>query len=609
MKKKIIISILCLVVGLASILFAIQFSTSKKTQMALQGKLCQLMMLDFKYWGKDKNGNDIPFTVMNPTVEKLISKYQFGGIVLFSENIESLEQAVRLINTMQNVAKIPLLIGTDQEGGLVTRLRTGTNMPGNMVLGAANDLGLTKEVAKAIGEELKVLGINLNFAPVAGVDSSSLSPLGVRSFGSTPEFVGKMGCAYIDGLKEASVFSCVKHFPGLGNTTVDTHFGLATVNSSSYSKLLKTDLKPFDMCIQDGTDMVMVAHVIVPTLDNNTITTSKNTKIETPATFSHKIITGLLRDKFKFKGLVITDALDMGAIKDNFTTEEAVIKSILAGADMVLMPVWIRNKKDIQKLNKLLLALEKECKRNPGFLARVNESVKRIINFKKRIHINKNSIKDRINAASAVIGSKKHKKLAQEASSAGITLIKNDNHLLPLELKKNSKILILDASLPRVDTITKSIREISKSVSIVKQQIRYNIDLKASLKKKTLNADFIILDTYNLTAKDTLPEQIASFANKRKKKLVVIATRNPYDIALIPSCRANLAIYGATSYDITNNILRVLKVNLQTAVKMLFVPPDANRPLLMPTGKLPIEIKNPITNKILYHRGYGLKYN
>ena len=607
MKKKLLFYVIILIVIAFGSLLAI--GKEKTPPVSLRGKLEQLMIMDFKYWGKDKKGKNVPFTVMNPTVKRLLSKYQFGGIILFAENIQTLEHTIKLINCMQNAAKIPLLIGTDQEGGIVSRIKFGTIMPGNMILGAADNPNLTREVSKAMGEELNALGINIDFAPVVDVNSCPSNPvIGVRSFGGYPKLVAKMGDAFVKGLKEASVFSCAKHFPGHGNTKVDTHVGLATVHSS-YEKLLKTDLKPFEMVVSHGVNAIMVAHLIVPALDNSKLISKKDgRRIGTPATFSKRIITGILRKKFKFNGLVITDALDMKAITDNLSHKDAVIKSILAGADIVLIPVTIREEKDISKLEDLLNSLVGEYNKNPNFRVRVNESLKRIIAFKKRIHVDKDPLKNRIKLANSIVGCKKHKQIAREASSKGITLIKNDNHILPFKLKKNSRILILDANPSRINTLSNSIRKISTAAKINKQLIQFDGDLKSSLKKKILDVDFTILLTYNLKAADVLSEQIARFANRNNKKLVTIACRNPYDISYIPSCKANFAIYGATAFDITNDMLRTLKINLEAVAKMLFVPPDAKRPLLTPKGKLPVEIIDPKTNKTLYNIGYGLTY-
>lgn len=584
--------------------------------MTLREKLGQLIMMDFRFIGKNEKNDYIPASNFGPIILNLISKYQLGGIALFRENTGTPSQIVKLVDDIQATAKVPLLLGIDQEGGIVTRLQTGTDMPGNMVLGAANDYSLTKEVAKTIGRELNVLGINLNFAPTIDVNSSPFNPIiGVRSFGSSPEFVGEMGKATIEGLKEASVLSCIKHFPGHGNTVSDTHLELATVNYS-YEELEKIDLKPFEVAIKAGADSVMIAHVIVPALDDTKQKSKLDGKeIGTPATLSYKIITELLRNKLKFEGLVLTDALDMKAISDNFGNEEAAIQTILAGSDMAVMPIRIWEEQDAYKLENLLVTLEKECQNNPVFLDRVEESVRRVLSIKMKNGIFKNrnnevSIETRIEIANRIVGCDEHKEIEQKASLKGITLIRNDHNILPFKLREKSKILVLDSNKTRLNLFSESINQVSevltKSISINNDLIDFANELGDSLKQQLLDADFIVLLTYNLDSSKILPEQIAAFCYSNSKKLVTIATRNPYDIAFIPSCEANLAIYGAVGFDQTNAIQAVLKINLETVSKVLFLNND-NKVEFNTTGKLPVTIEDPNTKKVLYKLGHGLR--
>ena len=585
-------------------------------KMTLQEKLGQLIVMGFRFWGKDEDNDYVSAGELNPTIRSLIKEYHLGGLILFRENTATPAQIVQLVEEIQATAKIPLLLGVDQEGGVVTRLQTGTDMPGNMALGAANDYALTKKVAGAIGRELKVLGLNLNLAPVIDVNSSASNPvIGIRSFSSSPNIVKKMGEAYIEGLKEASVMSCVKHFPGHGNTVTNTHLELATVNYS-YEKLKEIDLKPFEMAIETGTDMVMIAHVIVPVLDDTKQKSKKDGReIGTPATLSYEIITNILRNQLKFNGLVLADALDMQAISDNFGNEEATVTTIMAGSDMVILPVRIWEEKDIYKLDDLFAALEKEYSDNLDFRVRVEESVERIISLKIKNGIFKKtceaSIKNKIEEATKVVGCDEHKIIEREASLKGITLIKNTDKVLPFKLENNSKILVLDSNRTRINIFIESIKRVSeglgKSVKIDKKLINFTDMLNDSLKEQILKADFIILLTYNLNSSKTLPEQIAAFSDSNNKKLVSIATRNPYDIAFIPSSKANIAVYGAVGIDPTSSIQGILSVNIETGAEALFANNDG-KPLLDLTGKLPVTIQDPVTKKIIYKIGHGLMY-
>ena len=585
-------------------------------KMTLREKLGQLIMMDFRFYGKDHKGDYLPVQKFPPAILKLISDYQLGGTALFRENTGTPEQIIKLIAGIQNSSKIPQLIGIDQEGGIVTRLQTGTNMPGNMALGAANDYELTKEVAAAIGKELNALGINLNFAPTVDVNSCAANPIiGVRSFGSNPELVSEMGKAYVEGLHSSSVLACLKHFPGHGNTVNDTHLGLANVDYS-YEEWERIDLEPFRQLINNGADTIMAAHVIIPELDNSKcISKLNNNAIGTPATLSYKILTEILRNKLNFEGLILTDALDMKAISDNFGAEKATVKTILAGADIAVMPVRIWEEKDIYKLEKLILHLEYCYKNNSIFKERVEESVKRIINFKieKKLINNFSNINlsDKIDLANKIVGCKDHKLLEQKASASGVTLIKNEGETIPFNLNYNSKILALDCDKNRLqvlieDIITKAAMT-SKNITIESKIIDYTSALDDNLKRKIKESDFIIMVTYNLDSTKTLPEEIAKYSQHNNKKLVSISGRNPYDIAYMKSCKANIAIYGVTGFDQTNYSQTQLSVNLKTAVKILFSI-NHKKSILNPTGKLPVSIEDPVTRKNIYNIGHGLSY-
>ena len=596
---------------------------------SVREKLGQLLMLDFRYWGKNKKGEPTPFTAMNDPVANIIKKYNLGGIVFFRENTEKPKQIAKLTMDIQKAASTPLIIGIDQEGGIVTRLQTGTDMPGNMALGAINDTDLTREVAKTIGTELKALGINLNFAPDIDVNSNPANPIiGIRSFSSSPERVSNHGTAYIEGLKDAGIMSSAKHFPGHGNTASDTHLELATVN---YSKedLYDIDLKPFFSAIATGSDTIMAAHVIVPILDDTEVRSKKDgRKIGIPTTLSKKILTDLLRVKMKYDGLIITDAMDMKAISDNFGSNESTIMTILAGTDMPIMPVRIWEEKDIPKLDNLICSMEKEYETNPEFKNRVEDSLVRILELKKKFNLFLNSEEENkpqevdvcnvlktnnlIEKADSVVGCKKHKDLEKRVSSLAVTLLKNykipegTEHILPFTLKNDSKILLVDANNLRMDIFREEFvnvcSELKLNAEIKKYKIEYDSVFEQKLKSEILNSDLVIVYTYNLKNIEPLPEEICKFTVDNKIKSVVTACRNPYDILQIPSCESYLAIYGAVGFDQTNYKLASLKINIQTSVRTIFnsvVKPDL---FISPKGKLPVDISQD------YPLDFGLGY-
>ena len=615
----------CLAICINLNIFAqTETSTNNKDNMNLKNsieirkKLGQLLILDFRNWGKNDNGKDVPLTKSNKTVENIISKYNLGGVVLFKENTVNPTQTIKLINSFQKNSEIPLIIGIDQEGGIVTRLQSGTNMPGNMLLGAVRNPKVTEKVAKAIGQELYCQGINMNFAPVIDVNSNPNNPvIGVRSFSSNPELVAKLGKAYIDGLKKSSVLSCVKHFPGHGNTSTDTHIGLAVVNYE-LSDLEKTDFIPFKTAIDAGVDAIMTAHVIVPSLDDTKIKSKLNGKlIGTPATLSHPILTDVLRKKMKFNGLIITDAMDMKAIADNFGHLDSVIKTILAGADIPLMPVRIWNKENISKLEELVSGMEDEYNNNKIFKVRVDESYDRIMEFKSKNKLESTILKSKdlkkdIANAQKIVGSKANHVLEKMVSGDGITLVKNTNNTLPFKMQEGSNILITDNNNLRLKIAKKEILRLAEyngiNIEVNLLKVNYKNCINKKLEDAINKSNLCIILTYNLNKDELLPELIADLAKKSSIKTVSISCRNPYDISYIPSIDSNICIYGAVGFDQTNYKQSLLNINIISAINTIFMNNKTDKAFINPHGKLPVDIPSNDGKKIIYPFGTGLSY-
>jgi len=241
-----------------------------------------------------------------------------GGVVLFSRNVESREQLAALTGALPG-----LLAAIDEEGGDVTRLEhsTGSSYPGSFALGVVDDVELTEQVGAAIGSDLAAVGVGLDFAPVADVNTNPRNPvIGIRSFGSDPELVARHVAAFVTGMQAAGVAACAKHFPGHGDTEVDSHLDLPVVAGD-----LGAALVPFSAAIDAGVRSIMTAHIRVSALD------------EAPATLSRAILHGLLREELGFTGLVITDALDMNAVSATVGMEEGAVLSLAAGADALCL--------------------------------------------------------------------------------------------------------------------------------------------------------------------------------------------------------------------------------------------------------------------------------
>jgi beta-N-acetylhexosaminidase len=241
-----------------------------------------------------------------------------GGITLFAYNVRDPEQVAELTGALR-AERGALLVSIDEEGGDVTRLEAehGSSYPGNLALGAVDDVALTKKVAGAIAGELAAAGVNLNLAPVADTNTNPRNPvIGVRSFGSDPELVARHVSAFVAGTQRQGVAACAKHFPGHGDTAADSHRELPVVGGDLDGALL-----PFRAAVDAGVQAMMAGHLLVPALD------------DVPATLSRRISSGLLRGELGFKGLLVTDALEMAAVSETFGLEEAAVRALIAGSD------------------------------------------------------------------------------------------------------------------------------------------------------------------------------------------------------------------------------------------------------------------------------------
>ena len=260
-----------------------------------------------------------------------LEKYPVGGLIYFKKNIQSEDQIKKMVENSVSYAKYPMFIAVDEEGGVVARLADGLKLDnvGPMAeIGSTGDTAKAYEAMKTVGTYMTSYGFNLNFAPVADVlTNAENSSIGDRSFGTEPTAVAGMVVSAMNGLEETGVTACVKHFPGLGDASEDTHNGLAVIDKS-LDELKQNELIPFVEAIENGANMIMVGHMSLPQVVGD----------NTPATMSKEVISDLLRSELGFNGVVITDAMNMGAITEYYGADEAAIRAFKAGADMVLMP-------------------------------------------------------------------------------------------------------------------------------------------------------------------------------------------------------------------------------------------------------------------------------
>jgi beta-N-acetylhexosaminidase len=300
----------------------------------------------------------------------LIQQYKVGGFIFFSDNLSGPRQTVQFLNNMKkdNVNNpLPLLLSVDQEGGKVTRLPGGlVNFPTNKKIGALNDPDVSFEVGTILGKELKEYGFNLDFAPVLDVNSNPNNPvIGDRSFSDHPDIVSELGIQTMRGIQSEGILSTIKHFPGHGDTSVDSHLELPVVNKS-IQELESLELIPFKEAINNGADLVMVAHILLPKIDDTY-----------PSSLSKNVITDLLRKKLNYKGVVITDDMTMKAITNNYGMGQATVQSVKAGSDLILIA------HDYNKALAAIDALKKAVQNGEISEGRIDASVSRIIELKQ----------------------------------------------------------------------------------------------------------------------------------------------------------------------------------------------------------------------------------
>lgn len=335
---------------------------SSIAEMPLEDKVAGLFMIT----PEALTGTDTVTRAGDTTREKL-NDYAVGGIIYFAKNIKDADQLTEMLHNTRGGSKYPIFLGIDEEGGKVSRVAESglADNVGSMAdIGATGDAAAAQAVGAAIGSYLAEYGFNMDFAPVADVITEGNTTIGARSFGTDPNLVAPMVAAAVEGIQSTDVSACLKHFPGLGDTAEDTHEGMASTEKS-LEDFGAVDFPVYQAGIEAGADFVMVSHLSVPNVTGD----------NTPASLSEKMITEVLRGQLGYQGIVITDAMNMTAITDYYTPDEAAVKALQAGADMILMP------EDFEAAyNGVLEAV------NNGTISeeRINESLRRIFRVKKK---------------------------------------------------------------------------------------------------------------------------------------------------------------------------------------------------------------------------------
>ena len=410
---------------------AVKYADSLYAKLSMDERIGQLYIVAL-YTNKDQNHIS--------GVRKLVEQERIGGIILMQDDAE---QEIALVNEFQKKSRVPMLFGMDAEWGLYQRIKTAHKFPWAMTLGAIQDNGLVYEMASKIAEDAKKMGIYWNFAPVVDVNTNPKNPIiGNRSFGSDVQNVIAKALAYAQGLQENGVLAAIKHFPGHGDTDVDSHLDLPVVKHS-LERLNKIELAPFKALMDKKIGGVMIAHLYVPQLEKG-----KNI----PASISYDIVTNLLKNKFRYEGLVITDALNMNAVAKKYPAGELDLRAFKAGNDVLLFS------QDVPTGKKLI---KEAIQKGEISEKRLEESVKKILKTKYLLGLQnlRPLSSEGINNA---LNNDSHAKISEKLYANALTLLKDEKQLFPLREKEVYYLPLEEASHEAF------LQELSKEIKVKK---------------------------------------------------------------------------------------------------------------------------------------------
>ncbi len=472
-----------------------------------------------------------------PTREFLdfVHEWGIGGVIVFVRNIDDPANLPAVIRRISEASGQTLFTSIDQEGGLVLRiLRGGSLFPGAMGLAATNQPDLVEKVATAIGREMRALDLNWNLAPVLDINHAHNPGIGARSFGETPEQVIRFGIPYLRGLQAGGVLACAKHFPGKGHAQVDSHLSLPTIPFDR-ERLRRFELAPFRAAIEAGVGAIMTSHVFFPAFEKTA---------NLPATLSRSVLTDLLRQELGFKGLLITDDLEMGAITEAYGVPDAARQAFLAGADLLLIC------HDLARERQAAETLLAEVGTNPEARRRLSESLERIARARATLATPGSS-------ATLADLERTHRPLIAEASAKAILAGRMPPGLLPLP--RNAPFLTL---CPRIASLVQveETHQADGFLAAVKERFPQArgalFDPKGT--GDALAAEFdrlapalpadapLVIFTYNAHLFPGQADGVRRLLARRQNSIVV-AVRNPYDLALFPDAKGTLATFGFRS--------------------------------------------------------------
>ena len=470
-----------------------------------------------------------------------------GGVIM---SVGSPTEVAAKLNDFQAHSNIPLLVAADLETGAGFRMRGAVQMPGTIELGGATDFPslmavgatadpqLAYEMGRITAREARGVGIHIPFAPVLDVNNNPDNPIiNVRSFGENPEDVADLGAAFVRGVQEHGAIATGKHFPGHGDTETDSHLGLPVIPHSR-ARMDSVEMFPFRHAIEAGMGAVMTAHISVPSLDGG---------VGDPATLSSAVLTDLLRDEMEFDGLLFTDAMDMSAISRGFGAEEASVRAIEAGADVILMPPSVE-----RAVEGIAAAVES------GRIeaSRIDASVRRILETKKQMGLDRDRTVQ-IDQIGQVVGIPAHTQVAAEIAERSITLLHNGGNLLPLLGTRSARVM--SVSFRRTSDVLAGryfntrLRQTYPRLTTAGLDVNSGPALYEDLLRQARQQALVILSTYvtafSQSGSLALPEEVVDFAGQLTEigvPHIVISFGNPYLITELPDVRAYMLAWSGS---------------------------------------------------------------
>lgn len=481
--------------------------------MTLDEKIAQMIMIRIS--GKFYNEKSYNYK----KIKKLIKNHNVGGVIMFYADIHG---AYHNISLFQKWSKIPLLVGSDYERGLGQWMDGATLFPSNMAVAATQNTDNAFKQGKIIAEEAKALGVHAVFAPVMDINNNPLNPIiNLRSYSDLPSLVTNFGINFINGIQSQGIHSCAKHFPGHGDTDVDSHTSLPVIKASK-KHLLRNELKPFQAAIDTGVRMIMAGHLVVPSIDSTGL----------PATHSNSIITKLLKTEMGFDGVVITDAMEMGALNSTISNDESVLKAIESGADIILLPI-----DEVSSIR----AIKESIQNGRISESRIDSSVVRILRLKQDAGLFTGKGMPSLNDIRSIIGSNENIAIAKKITSKSITLAKDIKKNIPIrpEIEKNVCHLILSTDDNAKDYLKIFSNDINRTIENTTEIfVNYKLD-QFQIKKiveKISNHDLVLIsslvrirmDKGESTIDETHLDLLKSINDNTNIRSILVSFGSPY---------------------------------------------------------------------------------